>query len=83
MLPYERLLGDVLRGDASLFAREDTVEAQWRIVDPVLDMNTPPHEYEPGQWGPAEAERLVEAIPGGWHKPVEPGSMTARRREES
>jgi glucose-6-phosphate 1-dehydrogenase len=78
LLPYERLLGDALRGDASLFAREDTIEAQWRIVDPVLDLPTPPHPYEPGQWGPPEADRLVAAIPGGWRKPIEP---TAPRRE--
>jgi glucose-6-phosphate 1-dehydrogenase len=81
MLPYERLLGDVLRGDASLFAREDTIEAQWRIVDPVLDLGTPPHPYDRGQWGPPEADRLVAAIPGGWHKPVPPTPKPARRTE--
>jgi len=72
MLPYERLLGDALRGDASLFAREDAIESQWRIVDPVLDAGPPPHPYEPGTWGPAEADRLVAAVAGGWHKPIEP-----------
>jgi glucose-6-phosphate 1-dehydrogenase len=72
MLPYERLLGDAMRGDAGLFAREDAIEEQWRIVEPVLDLRTPPHLYEPGSWGPAEAERLVAAAPGGWHRPTEP-----------
>jgi glucose-6-phosphate 1-dehydrogenase len=59
MAPYERLLGDALRGDQTLFASEDAVEAQWRIVDPVLDNVTPCHEYEPNTWGPAEASRLL------------------------
>ena len=65
---YERLLGDAMMGDASLFAREDAVEAEWRIVAPILDSATPPHEYPPGTWGPAEADRLIDP-PGGWHKP--------------
>jgi glucose-6-phosphate 1-dehydrogenase len=73
MLPYERLLGDALRGDASLFAREDAIEEQWRIVNPVLDLRTPPQPYAPGSWGPAEADRLVGGIPGGWRQPIEPG----------
>jgi glucose-6-phosphate 1-dehydrogenase len=81
MLPYERLLGDALRGDAGLFAREDTIELQWRIVDPVLALEAPPSPYEPGSWGPAEADRLVAAIPGGWRKPVDPTPTTAPRRE--
>ncbi len=59
MAPYERLLGDALRGDQMLFASEDTVEAQWRIVDPVLGNATPCREYEPNTWGPAEANRLL------------------------
>ncbi|HVW11454.1 MAG TPA: hypothetical protein VHC90_22870, partial [Bryobacteraceae bacterium] len=65
MTPYERLLGDALRGDQSLFAREDAIEAQWRIVDAVLDNATPVYEYDPGTWGPAEAGRLLED-PAGW-----------------
>jgi glucose-6-phosphate 1-dehydrogenase len=65
---YERVLGDAMRGDATLFAREDYVEEAWRIVDPVLKAGTPVHAYEPQTWGPAEAERL--APPGGWHNPV-------------
>jgi glucose-6-phosphate 1-dehydrogenase len=68
MAPYERLLGDALRGDQSLFASEDAVEAQWRIVDPVLGNVTPYHEYPPNTWGPAEADRLT-ADHGGWIDP--------------
>lgn len=66
MLPYERLLGDALRGDAALFAREDGVEAAWRVVDPALGHATPAIEYAPGSWGPTEADRLAAAV-GGWH----------------
>jgi glucose-6-phosphate 1-dehydrogenase len=69
MTPYERLLGDALRGDAALFARQDGVEAAWRIVDPVLGGSSPLHEYEPNTWGPPEAEKLPEAD-GGWHDPA-------------
>ena len=65
---YERLLGDAMSGDASLFAREDYVEDAWRIVDPVLKVNTPVYEYEPGTWGPSEVDRRVSPI-GGWHNP--------------
>jgi glucose-6-phosphate 1-dehydrogenase len=72
MLPYERLLADAMRGDASLFAREDSVEAEWRVVDPILGTETPLHSYEPGTWGPVEADRLVAGIPGGWRVPIEP-----------
>ena len=73
MLAYERLLGDAMRGDPNLFAREDAIEAQWRIVDPVLNLQTPPLSYESGTWGPAEADRLAAAAAGGgWHQPVEP-----------
>jgi glucose-6-phosphate 1-dehydrogenase len=70
MLAYERLLGDAMHGDASLFARQDAIEAQWRIVDPVLDLTTPAHPYDPGSWGPPEADRLVAAIHGGWREPA-------------
>ncbi len=69
MDPYERLLGDAARGDASLFARQDSVEAAWEVVDPVLGTATPLHEYEPGTWGPAEADALI-AADGGWHSPA-------------
>jgi glucose-6-phosphate 1-dehydrogenase len=74
VLPYERLLGDAMRGDPSLFAREDAVEAQWRIVDPILRAQTPLYPYEPGSWGPAQADRLVGTVPGGWQRPIEPRS---------
>jgi glucose-6-phosphate 1-dehydrogenase len=59
MEPYERLLGDALKGDQALFAREDTVEAAWHIVDGILDNATPIHFYEPGTWGPSEADHLL------------------------
>jgi glucose-6-phosphate 1-dehydrogenase len=68
-LPYERLLGDALSGDPTLFGREDAIEAQWRVVDPVLGNKTPLHLYDRGSWGPAEAGRLTSAH-GGWHDPV-------------
>jgi glucose-6-phosphate 1-dehydrogenase len=80
MLAYERLLGEALRGDASLFARQDAVEAEWRIVDPVLGLEAPPYPYEPGSWGPAEADRLVAGIPGGWRTPVDVKAAIATRR---
>jgi glucose-6-phosphate 1-dehydrogenase len=69
MAAYERLLGEAMEGDPSLFARQDAVEASWAIVDPMLHMPTPLFEYEPGSWGPAEADRLV-ADAGGWHCPA-------------
>jgi glucose-6-phosphate 1-dehydrogenase len=65
---YERVLGDAMKGDSALFARQDYVEEAWRIVDPVLQAGTPVFEYEPNTWGPAEAENLVSP-PGGWHDP--------------
>ena len=68
MAPYERLLGDALKGDQTLFASEETVEAQWRIVDPVLASPAPVLEYEPGSWGPAEADRLTADFEG-WIDP--------------
>ena len=64
---YERVLGDALRGEATLFAREDYVEEAWRIVDPVLAAGTPVHASGPGSWGPPEADAI--APPGGWHAP--------------
>jgi glucose-6-phosphate 1-dehydrogenase len=65
---YERVLGDAMAGDATLFAREDYVEEAWRIVDPALQAETPLFEYEPKTWGPAEVERVTP--PGGWSNPV-------------
>ncbi len=58
--PYERLLGDAMTGDATLFARQDVVEAAWAIVDPVLNMPMPLTTYECGSWGPPEAKPLIE-----------------------
>jgi glucose-6-phosphate 1-dehydrogenase len=65
---YERLLGDAMTGDPILFAREDAVERAWEIVEPILGTATGVHEYEPGTWGPAEADRLTAEV-GGWHAP--------------
>jgi glucose-6-phosphate 1-dehydrogenase len=65
---YERLLGDAMHGDGMLFVREDAVEAAWAIVDPILGNEAPLHSYEPGSWGPREADRLAEDV-GGWHNP--------------
>ena len=66
---YERVLGDAMHGDATLFAREDYVEEAWRIVDPVLKAGTPVYEYEPGTWGPKEVDARVSP-PGGWQNPT-------------
>lgn len=65
---YERLIGDALKGDATLFARQDAVEAAWQIVDPVLSMKTPVLDYAPGSWGPAAADAMIAAA-GGWRDP--------------
>jgi glucose-6-phosphate 1-dehydrogenase len=67
--PYERLLGDAVRGDNSLFTKDDSVEAAWRVVDPILSGRLPVIEYEPGTWGPKESDDIVN---GGetWHDPV-------------
>jgi glucose-6-phosphate 1-dehydrogenase len=66
---YERVLGDAIDGDATLFAREDYVEEAWRIVDPVLNAGSPLYEYEPGEWGPPELNRRIEPA-DGWNNPV-------------
>jgi glucose-6-phosphate 1-dehydrogenase len=66
--PYERLLGDAIRGDASLFTRDDSVEAAWRVIEPILGSATPLAEYELGTWGPAAAAAVV-AGEEGWHDP--------------
>jgi glucose-6-phosphate 1-dehydrogenase len=63
--PYERLLGDAMIGDTTLFARQDLVEAAWAVVDPVLKAALPVTPYDCGTWGPTEADHLVEAV-GGW-----------------
>jgi glucose-6-phosphate 1-dehydrogenase len=65
---YERLLGDAMAGDATLFARQDVVEAAWAIVDPVIHGPSPMYDYECGTWGPPQADRLVAEV-GGWNTP--------------
>ena len=69
LLAYERLLGDAIAGDATLFARQDVVEAAWAIVDPLLRNPGDLFEYEPGSWGPPQADRLVAEV-GGWNTPA-------------
>lgn len=66
--PYQRLLGDAIRGDASLFTRDDSVEAAWRVIEPILHGTIPVDEYEPGTWGPPAAAH-VAAGEEGWHDP--------------
>jgi glucose-6-phosphate 1-dehydrogenase len=68
MEAYERVLGDAMAGDATLFAREDYVEEAWRIVDPALKAVTPVYEYEPKTWGPKEVASVIPA--GGWQDPM-------------
>jgi glucose-6-phosphate 1-dehydrogenase len=82
MAPYERLLGDALAGDPTLFATEAKVEEEWRIVEPILGAATPLHAYEPGTWGPEEARRIV-APDSPWYDPEPagtPGCPTAREK---
>jgi len=67
-LPYERLLRDAMRGDPSLFTRDDSVEAAWRVIDPALGTDTPVQDYEQGSWGPPAAANIV-ASDKGWHDP--------------
>lgn len=74
MSPYERLLGDAMHGDPTLFARQDGVEEAWRVVDPILDTAVPVHEYAKNSWGPAEADALIAAA-GGWHNPSKTGAV--------
>jgi glucose-6-phosphate 1-dehydrogenase len=70
MSPYERLLGDAMRGDQQLFAREDSIEAQWRIVNDVLDNATPVYSYDKNTWGPPEAGNLLKET-DRWSDPTE------------
>ena len=65
---YERLLTDAMHGDAMLFVRQNAVEAAWTIVEPILGNAIPNHIYEPGTWGPAEADHLADDV-GGWQNP--------------
>jgi glucose-6-phosphate 1-dehydrogenase len=75
---YERVLGDAMVGDASIFARQDYVEEAWRVVDPILKLATPAYEYEPGTWGPKEVEARITP-PGGWANPVITSPATAAK----
>jgi glucose-6-phosphate 1-dehydrogenase len=70
--PYDRLLTDAMAGDPLLFAREDEVEAAWRVVDPILHDPPAVEPYEPGTWGPPRADALVAGV-GGWHEPSRAG----------
>lgn len=68
-LPYERLLRDAIQGDPTLFTRDDSVEAAWRVIDPVLNADMGPiSEYAPGSWGPESAQLIVEEN-DVWHDP--------------
>ena len=69
MEAYERVLGEAMAGDSTLFARQDYVEEAWRIVDPVLKAGTPVYAYEKGTWGPSELDQKVSPA-GGWHNPA-------------
>jgi glucose-6-phosphate 1-dehydrogenase len=71
--PYEVLLAAAIAGDSSHFTRQDSVEESWRVVQPLLESPSPVYAYEPGTWGPAEAERVVAGI-GHWHEPWLPSS---------
>jgi glucose-6-phosphate 1-dehydrogenase len=74
MRPYDRLIGAAIDGDRWLFARQDTVEAAWRVVDPVLGDAVPVHPYAKGTWGPKEADRLLPSR-DAWY---DPGSATSQ-----
>jgi glucose-6-phosphate 1-dehydrogenase len=66
---YEELLYDAIRGNSARFARQDYVEEAWRIVDPILSAGAPAYEYQPGTWGPPQADALI-ARDGGWFDPT-------------
>jgi glucose-6-phosphate 1-dehydrogenase len=67
--PYERLLGDALAGEGALFTSEDTVEAAWAVVEPVLENHGRAYPYRQGSWGPKRADTLLKPH-GRWHNPV-------------
>jgi glucose-6-phosphate 1-dehydrogenase len=74
MTPYERLLGDAMRGDPTLFARQDSVEVAWDVVDRLLASGPQTEPYPPGSWGPAASDRMVERY-GGWYDPPANGDV--------
>ena len=79
MPPYERLLGDAMRGQNELFARQDVVEAQWRAVGPILGNAAPFYQYQPVTWGPPEAQQLINND-GPWIDPklIDPNTTDAK-----
>jgi glucose-6-phosphate 1-dehydrogenase len=79
--PYERLLGDALAGDSSLFTREDSVDETWRIVQPLLDAPPPVEPYKPGSWGPASVDKLLVGHPN-WRAPWLSSYTTPRHRAQ-
>ena len=79
LTPYERLLHAGLIGDHQLFAREDSIEETWRIVQPLLDNPGEIHPYEPGSWGPAAAQSLLQGH-RGWQPPWMPANKNAERQ---
>src|SRR5262249_40187331 len=68
---YERLIGDAIKGDLSLFSREDSAEVQWQVVDSILNSDTPLYDYDPHTWGPCESNEFAKGV-GRWHDPVAP-----------
>jgi len=76
---YERLVGDAMLGDATLFARQDEVEAAWRIVDPILSLRTDVHRYAINSWGPSQADAMVDPF-GGWRCPDRDGTVSSRSK---
>ena len=80
MKAYERLLGDAIEGDPTLFVREDEALAAWTIVEPALRSPSPVHEYEPGSWGPPTADSLIEPD-GGWDNPTVSAPKLPERSE--
>ena len=78
MSEYERLIGDAMRGDTTLFARQDGVEAAWEVVDEILAASGKLHVYPPGSWGPPDADRLMARY-GGWHRPAGDPADSASR----
>jgi glucose-6-phosphate 1-dehydrogenase len=69
MLPYEELIEDAMIGNQRRFARQDYVEASWRLLDPILSANLPIRKYAPGSWGPPEAD-ILHGKYGGWSNPA-------------
>jgi glucose-6-phosphate 1-dehydrogenase len=67
--PYERLLGDAIRGDNALFTSDESVEAAWAVVDRILSHESPVQMYDPGSWGPKAAAKIVTGEEG-WHDPI-------------